>query len=53
MLRLNPSDNQGTRYLLIDALLELGRDVDADALLERYEEDDSAAWAWSACRPIF
>lgn len=48
MLRLNPGDNQGIRYLLIDALLELGRDVDADALLERYEEDGSAHWMWSA-----
>jgi tetratricopeptide (TPR) repeat protein len=53
MLRLNPGDNQGIRYLLIDALLELGRDVDADALLERYEEDDSAHWAWSAALLAF
>lgn len=53
MLRLNPDDNQGIRYLLIDALLELGRVGDADALLERYEEDDSAHWAWSAALLAF
>ncbi len=53
MLRLNPDDNQGVRYLLIDALLELGRDVDADALLERYVEDDSAHWTWSAALLAF
>lgn len=53
MLRLNPDDNQGIRYLLMDALLELGRDVDADVLLERYEEDDSAHWTWSAALLAF
>jgi tetratricopeptide (TPR) repeat protein len=53
MLRLNPNDNQGIRYLLIDALLELGREADADALLERYEEDDSARWTWSAALLAF
>jgi len=46
MLRLNPDDNQGIRYLLLDALLELGRDDEAGELLERYDEG-SAAWAWS------
>ena len=53
MLRLNPNDNQGIRYLLIDALLELGREADADALLDRYEEDGSAHWAWSAALLAF
>ena len=53
MLRLNPNDNQGIRYLLIDALLERGLEADADALLKRYEEDDSAHWAWSAALLAF
>lgn len=53
MLRLNPNDNQGIRYLLIDALLELGREEDAEALLKRYEEDASAHWAWSAALLAF
>ena len=48
LLRLNPDDNQGNRYLLLDALLELRRDGDAARLLKEYEEDGSAAWAWSA-----
>jgi tetratricopeptide (TPR) repeat protein len=47
LLRLNPTDNQGARYLLLDALLEQGRDEDAGALLRRYNQDPSAAWAWS------
>lgn len=48
MLRLNPGDNQGIRYLLIDALLELGLEADAGALLKRYKNDGSAHWTWSA-----
>jgi tetratricopeptide (TPR) repeat protein len=53
MLRLNPNDNQGIRYLLIDALLELGREADADALLKRYKDDGSAHWTWSAALLAF
>jgi hypothetical protein len=47
MLRLNPNDNQGIRYLLMDCLLILGRDDDATKLIKRYKEDGSAAWSWS------
>lgn len=53
MLRLNPDDNQGIRYLLIDALLELGREADADALLKRYKDDGSTHWTWSAALLAF
>lgn len=53
MLRLNPNDNQGIRYLLMDALLELGREAEAVVLLKRYKEDGSAAWAWSAALLAF
>lgn len=53
MLRLNPDDNQGIRYLLIDALLELGREADAGALLKRYRDDSSARWTWSAALLAF
>ncbi|MGE5191766.1 MAG: DUF6930 domain-containing protein [Deltaproteobacteria bacterium] len=38
MLRLNPGDNQGIRYLLTAHLLELGRDADFDRLTEEYDE---------------
>jgi tetratricopeptide (TPR) repeat protein len=47
MLRLNPNDNQGIRYSLIDGLLELGRDTEAAGLLKQYGEDCGAAWMWS------
>ncbi len=47
MLRLNPNDNQGIRYLLLDCLLILGRDDDAATLIKRYKNDGSAAWSWS------
>lgn len=47
MLRLNPNDNQGIRYLLLNCLLFLGRDQDAAELIATYEEDGSAAWTWS------
>jgi len=47
MLRLNPNDNQGIRYLLLDCLLILGRDDDAAELIKHYKEDGSAAWSWS------
>jgi len=47
MLRLNPNDNQGIRYILAACLLELGRNRELVDLLDRYEEDCSAAWAYS------
>ena len=47
MLRFNPNDNQGIRYLLIDCLLLLGRDEEAADLTTTYKEDGSAAWIWS------
>jgi tetratricopeptide (TPR) repeat protein len=47
MLRLNPDDNQGVRYGLLDILLGLGRDSEAADLLKRYKDDSSGAWAWS------
>lgn len=47
LLQLNPDDNQGNRYLLMDALLESGQNDEAAALLKRYKDDDRAAWDWS------
>ena len=47
MLRLNPNDNQGIRYTLLNCLLELGRDSDAGGLLKRYKNDSAAAWVYS------
>ena len=53
LLRLNPNDNQGVRYILAACLLELGRDVELTELLLRYEEDASANWAYSAALLAF
>jgi tetratricopeptide (TPR) repeat protein len=47
MLRLNPNDNQGMRYVLLDCLLAARRDEEAGALLADYEDDGSAAWEYN------
>lgn len=47
MLRLNPNDNQGIRYMLITCLLEEGLDEAAEKLLKQYEGDGSACWLYS------
>lgn len=47
LLRLNPNDNQGIRYLLATWLLVEG-DLDAlERLLAQYPDDWSANWAYS------
>jgi tetratricopeptide (TPR) repeat protein len=46
MLRLNPGDNQGVRYLLLDWLLEIEADTAVHELLEAYPDDASATWMY-------
>jgi len=46
LLRLNPNDNQGVRYLLMPTLLQLGRDAEAARLLKQYDEQ-SANWSYA------
>lgn len=53
LLRLNPGDNQGVRYLLASALIELGRDDALADLLTLYQEDGSACWSYSAALLAF
>jgi tetratricopeptide (TPR) repeat protein len=53
LLRLNPDDNQGVRYLLASALIELGHDEWLADLLARYQEDSSACWPYSAALLAF
>lgn len=53
LLRLNPNDNQGVRYALMDVLLATGRDDEADALFQQYSEEDSAAWLYSRALHAF
>jgi tetratricopeptide (TPR) repeat protein len=47
MMRLNPGDNQGIRYVLVDLLLALNRDADLAKLLRQYKEDASAVWRFT------
>ena len=47
MLRLNPGDNQGLRYTLLDWLLAMSRDEEAGALLAQHDDDDTAAWLYN------
>jgi tetratricopeptide (TPR) repeat protein len=46
MLRLNTGDNLRLRDHLLPLLFVRGRDADAAALLDRFEEDDSAPWRY-------
>ena len=47
MLRLNPNDNQGIRYLLVPLLLEVGHDREATEWLDRYPDDAGATLAYA------
>ena len=47
LLRLNPNDNQGIRYLLMPCLIELGRDGEAEKLFKQFEDDCMAVWMYS------
>jgi tetratricopeptide (TPR) repeat protein len=53
MLRLNPGDNQGVRYIVLNWLQRCGRDADADRLLRRYKDEDSTALLWPAALAAF
>jgi tetratricopeptide (TPR) repeat protein len=53
MLRLNPNDNQGIRYILASCLLELARDDELVNLLKKYKDDASAAWAYTTALLAF
>lgn len=46
MLRLNPNDNLGVRYLLLSCLLELNCYEEAEDLLKCYAGDFSAEWSY-------
>jgi len=50
LLRLNPGDNQGVRYLLLPLLIEQGDDDAASDLLEQYDEEMAAVWQY--CRAL-
>ncbi len=47
LLRLNPNDNQGIRYLLAAHLLRQGDEVALKKLLASYEDEGTAAWLYT------
>lgn len=47
MLRLNPNDNQGLRYLLADCLLIQGDHEALENLLDKYPDDVVADWSYT------
>ncbi|MBI5566896.1 MAG: hypothetical protein HY870_18505 [Chloroflexi bacterium] len=47
LLRLNPNDNQGVRYSLLNVLLEAERVEDAQHLLKKYKNDYSSTWTYT------
>jgi tetratricopeptide (TPR) repeat protein len=53
MLRLNPGDNQGIRYILLTCLLEEGPENDLDTLFNSYDDDGSAPWLYSIALTVF
>lgn len=44
LMRLNPGDNLGLRYLLLPLLIQLGRRIDAEALLRQWNGEPSPEW---------
>jgi len=53
MLRLNPGDNQGVRYVLINCLLEEESDEAVGRLLDQYDGDWAATWLFSRALWMF
>jgi tetratricopeptide (TPR) repeat protein len=53
MLRLNPGDNQGLRYLLAGWLLAMGDDAALERLLAAYPDEASAHWAYTQALAVF
>ena len=47
LLRLNPGDNQGVRYLLVAVLLEQGKDAQARRIMDRYPSDALSHWTYN------
>ncbi|WP_409199300.1 DUF6398 domain-containing protein [Methanobrevibacter sp. DSM 116169] len=47
ILKLNPDDNTGVRYILINNLLELNRLKEAEDLIDYFDEEYSSIWYFS------
>lgn len=53
MLRLNPNDNQGVRFILTNCLLEKDAYDALDVLLKQFKNDITANWAYSSALLTF
>lgn len=53
LLHLNPGDNQGIRYLLLQLLLELDRGEKVDDHLAEYDDDWSVEWLYTSALRAF
>jgi tetratricopeptide (TPR) repeat protein len=48
MLRLNPGDNQGIRFVLLELLLDMNHLEKVHALMDEYLDIDNMDWAYTA-----
>ncbi|MBP7862601.1 hypothetical protein KA183_13035 [bacterium] len=53
LLRLNPNDNQGARYILAPLLLEHNRLDEAEVIIEKYKTDIGASMLYSRALFLF
>jgi tetratricopeptide (TPR) repeat protein len=53
MLKLNPGDNQGIRYVLASCLMKRGETEALKQLLDQYDEDGSAPWLYTRALVAF
>jgi tetratricopeptide (TPR) repeat protein len=53
MLRLNPNDNQGIRYVLAECLMKSGDTEALKKLLKQYDDDGSALWLYTQALVAF
>jgi tetratricopeptide (TPR) repeat protein len=53
MLRLNPGDNQGIRYVLLNAYLMADQEAAAERLLGEYTDDGSATWLYNHALALY
>jgi tetratricopeptide (TPR) repeat protein len=47
LLRLNPNDNQGIRFVLLELLLEMNRLEDVRSLMDEYLDSNYVDWAYT------
>jgi hypothetical protein len=50
---LNPGDNQGIRYSLLNLLTSQNRDAEALELIDQFKDDGMAEWAYTHALLIF